>query len=102
MSALCRLYAMGPIVSSQLAHRTRLIFRRGACVHIFSSLILGLLFLASIRSFAQLALPDAIDSQSRVSVTPPHIARARRFLGGRTFGGSGSAAQAMDAARRQH
>ncbi len=45
----------------------------------------------------------AASSTSRLtSATPAHTARARRFLQGRTLTGNASAAEAMQAARRQH
>ncbi len=53
--------------------------------------------------FAQLIpMPAPASNTTSAVPTPLHAVRTRRFLGGRTLGGSVAAARAMDAARQQH
>jgi hypothetical protein len=93
---------MGLIASPQLARHTRPFLRRGVagCLFAMSFCVAAV---APIVVFGQ-AVSTRTPSSDVVSAeaVQSHTVRARRFLGGRTLAGNVSAAQAMDAARRQH
>ena len=90
---------MGPIESFQFVRLFRSLCRRGGWLFFLCFVDSGWMFLSPLQ--AQKPLTPAIATESPATVSR-HAMRARRFLGGRTLVGELSAAQAMDAARRQH
>jgi hypothetical protein len=91
---------MGPIESFQFARLSRSLCRRGGWLFFLFFIDSGWLFLPPLQ--AQKPLAPVVATEAQAQTVPWHAVRTRRFLGGRTLAGDVSAAQAMDAARRQH
>ena len=93
---------MGLIASTQLA-RSRRSFSRPGVVRCIFFVALCVVHVAPPFALGQLALTSD-ESSDFASTRSGQLAqvRAHRFLAGRTIAGGASAAQAMDAARKQH